>query len=269
MNRDELIRQIEKKKSFLCVGLDTDLKRLPDHLPRTIEGALEFNRAIIEATAELCVAYKPNIAFYEAMGPAGWELLAETIRLVPNDCLTIADAKRGDIGNTASLYARAFFEELGADAITLSPYMGADSIRPFLAYEGKWVIVLGLTSNPSASDFETFGNEAERLFERVIRISQEWAGPDRLMFVAGATQTAELERIRQLAPENFLLVPGVGAQGGSLSEVCDACLLPEAGILVNSTRGIIYASGGEDFAEVARQKALELQREMAGRLLAV
>ncbi|MCI6081883.1 MAG: orotidine-5'-phosphate decarboxylase [Prevotella sp.] len=270
MNRIELIEQIKTKKSFLCVGLDTDLKKIPQHLLNDNDAIYTFNKNIIDATAPYCVAYKPNLAFYEAFGVKGMIAFEKTINYLnkyyPNHFI-IADAKRGDIGNTSKMYARTFFEEYDVDALTVAPYMGEDSVTPFLGYDGKWVILLALTSNKGSNDFQlTTDTEGERLFEKVIRKSQQWGNIDNMMYVVGATQGKMFEDIRKVAPESFLLVPGVGAQGGSLEEVCRYGMTKDCGLLVNSSRGIIYASDGEDYAEVAAQKAKELQEQMAAEL---
>lgn len=270
MNRIELIEQIKTKKSFLCVGLDTDLKKIPQHLLNDNDAIYTFNKNIIDATAPYCVAYKPNLAFYEAFGVKGIIAFEKTINYLnkyyPNHFI-IADAKRGDIGNTSKMYARTFFEEYDVDALTVAPYMGEDSVTPFLGYDGKWVILLALTSNKGSNDFQlTTDTEGERLFEKVIRKSQQWGNIDNMMYVVGATQGKMFEDIRKVAPESFLLVPGVGAQGGSLEEVCRYGMTKDCGLLVNSSRGIIYASDGEDYAEVAAQKAKELQEQMAAEL---
>ena len=267
MNRIELIEQIKTKKSFLCVGLDTDLKKIPQHLLNDNDAIYTFNKNIIDATAPYCVAYKPNLAFYEAFGVKGMIAFEKTINYLnkyyPNHFI-IADAKRGDIGNTSKMYARTFFEEYDVDALTVAPYMGEDSVTPFLGYDGKWVILLALTSNKGSNDFQlTTDTEGERLFEKVIRKSQQWGDINNMMYVVGATQGKMFEDIRKVAPESFLLVPGVGAQGGSLEEVCRYGMTKDCGLLVNSSRGIIYASNGEDYAEVAGQKAKELQEQMA------
>lgn len=265
MTREQLFEQILQKKSYLCVGLDTDPRKLPQHLLDTEDPVFEFNRQIIEATADLCVAYKPNIAFYEAQGPQGWVSLEKTLKVIPDNIFTIADAKRGDIGNTSELYARAFFETMQFDSITVAPYMGADSVKPFLVQEGKWVILLALTSNAGSQDFQMLrledGNE-EHLFEQVLRTSATWATADQMMYVVGATQAEYVQRVRQLVPNHFLLVPGVGAQGGSLAEISRLGMNRQCGLLVNSTRSIIYASSGPDFAEKARAEALAMQRDM-------
>lgn len=270
MNRIELIEQIKTKKSFLCVGLDTDLKKIPQHLLNDNDAIYTFNKNIIDATAPYCVAYKPNLAFYEAFGVKGMIAFEKTINYLnkyyPNHFI-IADAKRGDIGNTSKMYARTFFEEYDVDALTVAPYMGEDSVTPFLGYDGKWVILLALTSNKGSNDFQlTTDTEGERLFEKVIRKSQQWGNIDNMMYVVGATQGKMFEDIRKVAPESFLLVPGVGAQGGSLEEVCRYGMTKDCGLLVNSSRGIIYASDDEDYAEVAAQKAKELQEQMAAEL---
>jgi orotidine-5'-phosphate decarboxylase len=253
------------KKSFLCVGLDTDIRRVPAHLRGYDDPVLEFNRRIIEATAPYAVAYKPNIAFYEALGPDGWKTLEKTMELIPDDIFTIADAKRGDIGNTSGLYARAFFERMQFDAVTVAPYMGRDSVAPFLEYEGKWVFLLALTSNPGAADFQYRSENGTPLYESVVRTSAEWAKdlPGHLGYVTGATRPEQLGEIRAMVPEAFFLVPGVGAQGGSLEAVAENGLNAQVGLLVNSSRGIIYASSGEDFAERAAEEAAALQKQMA------
>lgn len=267
MNRQELIEQIKSKKSFLCVGLDTDLKKVPQRLLSEEDPIFAFNKAIIDATAPYCVSYKPNLAFYEAFGVKGMISFEKTIKYLQEnypDHFIIADAKRGDIGNTSSMYARTFFEEYGIDSITVAPYMGEDSVSPFLTYENKWVILLALTSNKGSHDFQlTEDNNGERLFEKVLRKSQQWGNENNMMYVVGATQGKMFEDIRKIVPNHFLLVPGVGAQGGSLQEVCKYGMTKDCGLLVNSSRAIIYASSGEDFAKVAAQKAKELQEEMA------
>lgn len=267
MNKTQLFEQIKNKKSFLCVGLDPVIELIPKHLLKYENPVLEFNKQLIDATKDLCVAYKPNTAFYESMGLKGWETLIRTWEHIPADIFTIADAKRGDIGNTSAMYADAFFNKdksgMGFDAITVAPYMGKDSVSPFLNYTDKWVILLALTSNAGHSDFQLHQTPEGKLYEEVIRISSQWANSNQLMYVVGATRAAEFENIRQLAPDNFLLVPGVGAQGGSLAEVCQYGLNSTCGLLVNSARSIIYASKGEDFAEKAREEALKLQEEMA------
>lgn len=270
MNRKELVNQIFTKKSFLCVGLDTDIRKIPQHLLNGDNPVLTFNKAIIDATAPYCVAYKPNLAFYESLGVKGIAAFEQTVEYLkknyPNHFI-IADAKRGDIGNTSAMYARTFFEEYDIDALTVAPYMGEDSVTPFLGYEGKWVILLALTSNKGSHDFQlTEDKSGERLFEKVIRKSQDWADADNMMYVVGATQGKMFEDIRRVAPNHFLLVPGVGAQGGSLQEVCRYGIIKDCGLLVNSSRGIIYASSGEDFAEAAASKAKELQQQMEAEL---
>ncbi|MGB3108521.1 MULTISPECIES: orotidine-5'-phosphate decarboxylase [Sphingobacterium] len=272
MTRAELIHQIKAKRSFLCVGLDTDLTKIPEHLLDDEDPIYSFNKAIIDATADLCVAYKPNIAFYECYGIKGWQSLQKTWAALPKDCFSIADAKRGDIGNTSGRYAMAFFDEktsgLGFDSITIAPYMGKDSVTPFLDFNDKWAIVLALTSNEGSLDFQNFENkEGLQLFEQVIDKVNTWGTPDNLMYVVGATRGEGFLKIREHAPDHFLLVPGVGAQGGSLEDVCKFGMNKDCGLLVNSTRGIIYASKGRDFAERAREEALILQKEMEVELL--
>ena len=267
MNRQQLINEIFKKKTFLCVGLDTDINKIPAHLKNEDDPIFAFNKAIIDATAPYCVAYKPNLAFYECYGLKGMLAFEKTIQYIkenhPNHFI-IADAKRGDIGNTSKMYAQTFFEEYNLDSVTVAPYMGEDSVKPFLEYDGKWVILLALTSNKGSHDFQlTEDNQGERLFEKVLKKSQEWGTTENLMYVVGATQGKMFEDIRRIAPEHFLLVPGVGAQGGSLQEVCKYGMTKDCGLLVNSSRGIIYASTDTDFAEVAAVKAKELQEEMA------
>ena len=272
MNRQELFDNIRRKQSFLCVGLDTDIKKIPEHLLDGAEPVFNFNKAIIDATADLCVAYKPNLAFYECLGVKGWQVLEKTVRYIRQnypDQFIIADAKRGDIGNTSAMYARSFFEDMDIDAVTVAPYMGEDSVTPFLTYADKWVILLALTSNKGSHDFQlTEDAQGERLFEKVLRKSQQWAGDDRMMYVVGATQGRMFEDIRKVVPSHFLLVPGVGAQGGSLEEVCKYGMTKECGLIVNSSRGIIYASKGTDFAEAARRAAQEVQAQMAKELKA-
>ncbi|OYP43574.1 orotidine-5'-phosphate decarboxylase [Prevotella sp. P4-119] len=270
MNRQQLIEQIKTKKSFLCVGLDTDLKKVPQHILNEEDPIFAFNKAIIDATAPYCVSYKPNLAFYEAFGVKGLISFEKTVKYLKENYphhFIIADAKRGDIGNTSAMYARTFFEEYDIDSLTVAPYMGEDSVTPFLGYEGHWVILLALTSNKGSLDFQmTTDEQGERLFEKVLKKSQQWGTKDNMMYVVGATQGRMFEDIRKLAPEHFLLVPGVGAQGGSLEEVCRYGMNSDCGLLVNSSRGIIYASTGSDFAEVAGQKAKELQEQMAVQL---
>ena len=267
MNRQQLINEIFTKKTFLCVGLDTDINKIPAHLKNEDNPIFTFNKAIIDATAPYCVAYKPNLAFYECYGLKGMLAFEKTIQYIkenhPNHFI-IADAKRGDIGNTSKMYAQTFFEEYNLDSVTVAPYMGEDSVKPFLEYEGKWVILLALTSNKGSHDFQlTEDKQGERLFEKVLKKSQEWGTTENLMYVVGATQGKMFEDIRRIAPEHFLLVPGVGAQGGSLQEVCKYGMTKDCGLLVNSSRGIIYASTDTNFAEVAAAKAKELQEEMA------
>lgn len=272
MNKKQLFEQIQIKKSFLCVGLDPVLENIPPHLLKYENPVLEFNKQIIDATKDLCVAYKPNTAFYECMGLKGWETLIKTWQYMPEDIFSIADAKRGDIGNTSAMYADAFFNkaksDMSFDSVTVAPYMGKDSVSPFLNYKDKWVILLALTSNAGHSDFQLHQTPEGKLYEEVIRISSQWADSEQMMYVVGATRGAEFKNIRRLAPDNFLLVPGVGAQGGSLADVCEYGLNKECGLLVNSARGIIYASKGEDFADRAREEALKLQQEMEAILLA-
>jgi len=268
MTRQQLIQQIQEKQSFLCVGLDTDLKKVPQHLLTEEDPIFTFNKAIIDATAPYCVSYKPNLAFYEAFGVKGLMSFDKTIKYLKEHYPThfiIADAKRGDIGNTSAMYARTFFEEYDVDSLTVAPYMGEDSVTPFLGYEGKWVILLALTSNKGSHDFQlTEDQTGERLFEKVLKTSQQWGTDENMMYVVGATQGQMFEDIRKIVPNHFLLVPGVGAQGGSLEEVCRYGMIPgDVGLLVNSSRGIIYASNGGDFADVAAQKAKELQEQMA------
>ena len=267
MTYESLFKIIQKKKSFLCIGLDTDINKIPKHLLQTEDPVFEFNKAIIDATHEMTVAYKPNIAFYESMGPKGWGSLAKTvnhIRNITGEIFLIADAKRGDIGNTSAMYAKTFFETYDFDALTVAPYMGKDSISPFLSFEDKWSIILALTSNPGAADFQYIvdNNSNERLFEKILTTAQNWASKDQIMFVVGATKAESLTEIRRIAPDNFLLVPGVGAQGGSLKEVANYGMNKKCGILVNSSRGIIYASDDFDFAEAARKSAEMLTNEM-------
>ena len=267
MNRQQLINEIFTKKTFLCVGLDTDINKIPAHLKNEDDPIFAFNKAIIDATAPYCVAYKPNLAFYECYGLKGMVAFEKTIKYLkenhPNHFI-IADAKRGDIGNTSKMYAQTFFEEYNLDSVTVAPYMGEDSVKPFLEYDGKWVILLALTSNKGSHDFQlTEDKQGERLFEKVLKKSQEWGTTENLMYVVGATQGKMFEDIRRIAPEHFLLVPGVGAQGGSLQEVCKYGMTKDCGLLVNSSRGIIYASADTDFAKIAAVKAKELQEEMA------
>ena len=270
MTRKELIASIQRKRSFLCVGLDTDIKKIPAHLLQEEDPVFAFNKAIIDATAPYCVAYKPNLAFYESMGVKGWIAFEKTVSYLREnypDQFIIADAQRGDIGNTSAMYARTFFEEMDLDAVTVAPYMGEDSVTPFLGYDGKWVILLALTSNKGSHDFQlTEDAQGEKLFEKVLRKSQEWAGNDQMMYVVGATQGKAFEDIRRIAPHHFLLVPGIGAQGGSLEEVCKYGMTSECGLIVNSSRAIIYADATESFAQVAGEKAREVQAQMAQEL---
>ncbi|MCB0380973.1 MAG: orotidine-5'-phosphate decarboxylase [Flavobacteriales bacterium] len=263
MTKQELINQIKLKQSFLCVGLDTDLTKIPTHLLKGKDPIFEFNKQIIDATHDLCVAYKPNLAFYEVYGSQGWESLQKTIEYIPKEIFTIADAKRGDIGNTSSMYAKAFFENLNFDSVTVAPYMGADSVMPFLEFKNKWVILLALTSNKGADDFQFFDGEKEKLFEKVLKKSKEWGNDENLMYVVGATRPEMFLDIRKLVPDSFLLVPGIGAQGGELSEVCKFGMNKEVGLLVNSSRGIIYAGKDVDFAKKSREEAVKIQKEMA------
>ncbi len=264
MNRATLVSEIFRKKSFLCVGLDTEVSKIPAHLRDTEDPVFEFNRQIIDATRDLCVAYKPNLAFYEALGPGGWQTFARTVEYIGQQHFIIADAKRGDIGNTSRMYAEAFFNRLGCDAVTVAPYMGADSVGPFLGFEGKWAIVLALTSNSGSNDFQRDWLEDSRqpLWEKVLHRCQAWGTPENLMFVVGATHPESFIRVREIAPDHFLLVPGVGAQGGDLEAICQHGLNRDCGLLVNASRSILYASSGEDFAEKATQEAQRLQQEM-------
>ena len=270
MNKQQIIDNIARKGSFLCVGLDTDLKKMPQHIidnsATTAEAIFTFNKAVIDATAPYCVAYKPNLAFYECFGIEGWQAFEQTVQYIKQnypDQFIIADAKRGDIGNTSAMYARTFFEGTQVDALTIAPYMGEDSVTPFLTYPGKWAVLLALTSNKGSHDFQlTADTEGERLFERVLRVSQQWGTDEQMMYVVGATQGKLFEDIRRIAPRHFLLVPGVGAQGGSLEEVCRYGMTPRCELLVNSSRGIIYSDSTEDFAKVAGEKARELQEQM-------
>jgi orotidine-5'-phosphate decarboxylase len=282
MHRNTIIEQIKQKNSYLCIGLDTDITKIPKHLQQNKNAVVDFNKAIIDATEEYCVSYKINTAFYEALGSKGWDAMEETVNYIPSTHLKIADAKRGDIGNTSSQYAKAFFETLKFDAITVAPYMGEDSIRPFLEYEDKWTIVLGLTSNKGAADFEmqrlvrgdtNQGNEPGDLqfylYEEVLNKVSKWGTPDNLMFVVGATQASELENIRKIIPNNFLLVPGVGFQGGSLAETSKYGMNKDCGLLVNASRAIIYAGSGENFADEAKAIAQQYQTEMKTYLMDV
>lgn len=273
MNKQELFKNIKRKKSFLCVGLDTDIKKIPEHLLKEEDPIFAFNKAIIDATAPYCIAYKPNLAFYECLGVKGWIAFEKTINYLKSnypDQFIIADAKRGDIGNTSTMYASSFFDELDIDSVTVAPYMGEDSVTPFLSYKGKWVILLALTSNKGSHDFQLTGDaEGERLFEKVLRISQNWGNDENMMYVVGATQGRMFEDIRKVAPNHFLLVPGIGAQGGSLEEVCKYGMNATCGLIVNSSRAIIYADKTENFAAVAAEKAKEVQQEMEKQLKAI
>jgi orotidine-5'-phosphate decarboxylase len=282
MNRQQLTEQIFSRKTYLCVGLDTDISKIPEHLRQRKDAIFEFNRQIIDATKDHCIAYKINTAFYEALGVKGWEAMERTVDHIPPTHFKIADAKRGDIGNTSAQYARAFFETLGFDAITVAPYMGADSVKPFLEYEDKWTILLGLTSNPGAKDFElqqilqkteelkegvhTTHTDTTYLYAKVLRTASTWGTIQNLMFVIGATQADEFTGIRRITPQHFYLVPGVGAQGGSLKEISQKAMIDDCGLLVNASRAIIYASGKEDYAEKAKQAAHSYQKEMIGYL---
>ncbi len=267
MTKQELTDQILKKQSFLCIGLDTDINKIPEHLLDSSDPVYEFNKAIIDATAKYCVAYKPNLAFYEAYGLKGWLAFEKTVAYIKQrypQIFLIADAKRGDIGNTSEMYARSFFDNLNMDAVTVAPYMGKDSVQPFLLHKNKWVILLALTSNEGSHDFQLMEDvNGEKLFEKVLKTSQEWATKEQMMFVVGATQDKSLGRVREIAPEHFLLVPGLGAQGGSLEEVCKAGMNSSCGLLVNSSRAIIYADNTENFASTAGKEAQKVQIEMA------
>jgi orotidine-5'-phosphate decarboxylase len=271
MKRTDLISLIRKKRSFLCIGLDTDITKIPQHLLCGHDPLFTFNKAIIDATHDLVIAYKPNFAFYESSGVRGWNNLTKTIQYLKDfDVFTIADAKRGDIGNTSQQYAKAVFDPeasgMDFDAVTVAPYMGEDSVKPFLSYPGKWIIVLALTSNKGAEDFQFFGRSGKKLFERVLSRSRGWGSNENMMYVVGATQAQMLADVRKIVPDHFLLVPGVGAQGGSLQEVAKYGMTEECGLIVNSSRNIIYASSGTDFAEKAREEALKMQKEMEGLL---
>ena len=273
MTREELFENIKRKKSFLCVGLDTDITKIPEHLFEDEDAMFRFNKAIIDATAPYCVAYKPNLAFYESIGLAGWDVLERTIDYIKTnypDQFLIADAKRGDIGNTSAMYARTFFGNMDFDTVTVAPYMGEDSVSPFLAYPGKFVTLLALTSNKGAFDFQLMEDkeDGKRLFEKVLETSQKWGNEDQLMYVVGATKAQMLSDIRAIVPNHFLLVPGVGAQGGSLQDVAQYGMNSQCGLLVNSSRAIIYADKGENFAQAAGQAAAQVQAEMAQLLAA-
>ena len=266
ISRPQLIEQIKQKRSFLCVGLDSDIGKIPEFLKQYADPIFEFNKRIIDATKDLCISYKPNAAFYESRGVKGLQSLIATWRYLPKNCLNIIDAKRGDIGNTSDMYARAFFNEtdsgMSFDAITLSPYMGNDSVTPYLVYRDKWVVLLALTSSDGSKDFQYLTTEDGLLYEAVIKKANTWANSDRIMFVVGATKSTEFTNIRKYAPDNFLLVPGVGAQGGSLADVCHYGMTKDCGLIVNASRSIIYASNGKDFAEAARVEALSIQKQM-------
>ena len=266
MTRAQLIQQIQTKRSYLCVGLDTDITKIPQHLQSHKDAIFEFNKQIIDATKDLCVAYKLNTAFYEAEGLKGWEAMEKTISYIPNEHFTIADAKRGDIGNTSSQYAKAFFETMNFDAITVAPYMGEDSVKPFLKYTNKWAIVLALTSNPGSKDFEQQKNGDEFLYEKVLKIVSGWGNENNLMYVVGATKASDLADIRKIIPGHFLLVPGVGSQGGSLEEVTKYGMTKDCGLLVNASRAVIYAGKKENFADEARMIAQQYQTEMSAYL---
>ena len=263
MTRQELVEQIRIKKSFLCVGLDTDISKIPAHLLDTEDPIFEFNKAIIDATKDFCVAYKPNIAFYECHGPKGWESLKKTLDYIPKNIFTVADAKRGDIGNTSTYYAKTYFEYLNCDSVTVAPYMGEDSVTPFLEFENKWVILLALTSNKGALDFQFMTDvKGEQLYKKVLRKSAKWGTAENMMYVVGATRAEGIGEVRKLVPDHFFLVPGVGAQGGSLEDVAEYGWNKDCGLLVNSSRGILYASNGYDFAEKAAVEAKKLQEDM-------
>lgn len=270
MERAHLVEQIRRKKSYLCIGLDSDIEKIPNHLKSLDDPVFEFNKAIIDATADLAVAYKPNTAFYESRGTSGWQSLAKTIQYLNRsypEIFTIADAKRGDIGNTSKMYATAFLEELEFDAVTVAPYMGEDSVSPFLRLNNKWVILLALTSNAGALDFQfTEDKTGKKLFEHVLDKSRSWGTADNMMYVVGATKAEHLKKIRKIIPNHFLLIPGVGAQGGSLEKVTEYGMIDDYGLLVNSSRGIIFADNSEKFADAAREKATEIQAQMAGML---
>jgi orotidine-5'-phosphate decarboxylase len=263
MNREELIAQIKAKKSMLCVGLDTDMDKLPEGVERSMKGMVEFNRAIIQATHKYAVAYKINTAFYEQYGSEGWQCMEETLNLIPKDCFTIADAKRGDIGNTSSMYARAFFKRLNFDSITVAPYMGEDSLSPFFAFDGKWVICLGLTSNAGSKDFQILEADGQKIYQHVMHKVSQWGNPGNLMFVTGATKASDLKQLRASFPQHFFLVPGVGAQGGTVHDVCVAAMSDFGGLLINASRSILYASSGADYIEKAEAEAQSLQMQCA------
>jgi orotidine-5'-phosphate decarboxylase len=270
MNASQLFQQITRKSSYLCIGLDTDIEKLPAHLLKEKDPIFEFNKQIIDATHECCVAYKPNIAFYEALGSRGWDSLERTLEYIPKDIFTIADAKRGDIGNTSGLYARAFFKQMNFDSVTVAPYMGEDSVKPFLQFPDKWVILLAHTSNPGSADFQLLESAVtgKKLYEEVLLKAQSWGSSDQLMFVVGATHPEKFESIRALAPDYFFLVPGIGAQGGDLEQVSRFGMNNKCGLLVNSARAIIYASSEKDFAKVAAMESKKVQQEMEKHLQA-
>ena len=267
MTKSEIFSQIRKKKSFLCIGLDTDLEKIPKHLLKKVDPVFEFNKQIIDATKDFCVAYKPNIAFYECRGTNGWESLEKTLKYIPKDIFTIADAKRGDIGNTSAMYAKTFFKQYDFDAVTVAPYMGSDSVKPFLEYKNKWAVILALTSNEGAKDFQMSANNKQpeagsNLYKQVLAVSQKWGTNENTMYVVGATQAKMLKGIRKIVPDHFLLIPGVGAQGGDLKKVSQYGMNKECGLLVNASRSIIYAGNGEDFPEKANEEARKIQKEM-------
>ena len=267
MTRQQLFENIKSKKSFLCVGLDTDVKKIPPHLQNSDDSIFEFNRQIIDATRDLCVSYKLNLAFYESLGSKGLDSFEKTLRYIPKDIFTIADAKRGDIGNTSAMYAETFFRYYDADAVTVAPYMGEDSVKPFFNYPGKFTIVLALTSNEGSRDFQFMTDGKEMLFEKVIRKTMSWGNADNVMFVVGATRDEQLSRVREIASDYFLLIPGVGAQGGDLEKVAQHGMNKQCGLLVNSSRQIIYAGSGNDFAQQARAEAMKVQQQMEKLLL--
>ena len=267
MNKEQLTKEINKKKSFLCIGLDTDISKIPNHLLSSEDPVFSFNKEIIDATKDLCVAYKLNIAFYESGGFKGWESLMKTIKYIPDEIFTIADAKRGDIGNTSKMYAKTFFENMDFDSVTVSPYMGSDSVEPFLQFKNKWVILLALTSNKGSADFQNIVDQDNNmLYKNVISISSKWGSDENIMYVVGATKADSLIEIRKIIPNHFILVPGIGAQGGNLSEVAKYGMNKECGLLVNSSRSIIYSGNGVDFAQKARNSALKIKLEMEGLL---
>ena len=263
MNKQELINQIKQKKSFLCIGLDTDIQKIPEYLSKFDDPVFEFNKQIIDSTKDLCVAYKLNTAFYESNGINGWKSLMKTIEYIPKNIFSIADAKRGDIGNTSKMYAKTFFETMDFDSITVNPYMGSDSVEPFLDFNNKWVILLALTSNKGSEDFQNFSNQSNiKLYQQVLEKSMNWSDDSRIMYVVGATKSDSLKEIRKIIPDHFLLIPGVGAQGGSLDDVVKFGMNKDCGLLINSSRSIIYAGQGENFAENAREAALKIKSEM-------